>query len=231
MCTSKITNNLIFYLNQIKDPRDPRGISHSLKNILLIVIMATMSGCLGERTKGDFVKRNKQELLKILKPPNHKLPSYQAIDRVMDKLDFDDLILIFIEWAKQFNLKTLNNNLVNQNNNSEQTKEQNLEWIHLDGKAITGTMTNYATKKQRFINLVSAFSSSRKQVLGFNLVNNSKESEIPKIKELIQLLGLEGVVFTADALHCQKDTAKLIVETKNDYVLQVKGNQKNFKIN
>jgi hypothetical protein len=36
---------------------------------------------------------------------------------------------------------------------------------------------------------------------------------------------LSGRVVTADALHCQKDTARAIVEKGGDYVLQIKGNQ------
>jgi hydroxymethylpyrimidine/phosphomethylpyrimidine kinase len=32
-----------------------------------------------------------------------------------------------------------------------------------------------------------------------------KESEIPAVQNLIKTLGLTGVVFTADALHCQKN--------------------------
>lgn len=36
---------------------------------------------------------------------------------------------------------------------------------------------------------------------------------------------MEGKVITADALHCQKETAALIVERGGDYLLQVKGNQ------
>ena len=36
---------------------------------------------------------------------------------------------------------------------------------------------------------------------------------------------LDGKLVTADALHCQKDTARAIVEKGGDYLLQIKGNQ------
>ena len=45
------------------------------------------------------------------------------------------------------------------------------------------------------------------------------------MKELIEALGLKDVVFTLDALHCQKKTVEVIVESGNDYVIQVKENQ------
>jgi predicted transposase YbfD/YdcC len=38
-------------------------------------------------------------------------------------------------------------------------------------------------------------------------------------------LDIEGCIITADALHCQKGTAKAVIEGKGDYVLNVKDNQ------
>ena len=56
-------------------------------------------------------------------------------------------------------------------------------------------------------------------------IENKKESEIPVVRKLIKLLDLEGVTFTMDALHCQKATVKEIIGSKNNYIIQVKGNQ------
>ena len=36
------------------------------------------------------------------------------------------------------------------------------------------------------------------------MMENKQESEINVVRELIELLDLTGVVFTFDALHCQK---------------------------
>ena len=36
---------------------------------------------------------------------------------------------------------------------------------------------------------------------------------------------IEGAVFTLDAMHCQKESAKAITEKKVDHILNVKGNQ------
>ena len=38
-------------------------------------------------------------------------------------------------------------------------------------------------------------------------------------------LALDGKLLTADPLHCQRKTARLIVEKGGDYLLQIKGNQ------
>jgi len=53
----------------------------------------------------------------------------------------------------------------------------------------------------------------------------SKANEIPAVRELLDILSLEGAVVTADAMHCQKATARKIIEKGADYVLQVKENQ------
>ena len=52
-----------------------------------------------------------------------------------------------------------------------------------------------------------------------------KSNEIPAVQELIDMLDLQGAVVTADAMHCQTETAEKIVGKKADYVLMVKGNQ------
>ena len=39
-----------------------------------------------------------------------------------------------------------------------------------------------------------------------------KSNEIPAVQQLINQLDLEGAVVTADAMHCQKETVRLIRE-------------------
>ena len=50
----------------------------------------------------------------------------------------------------------------------------------------------------------ASLSHQRKLVLGVKMMENKQESEINVVRELIELLDLTGVVFTFDALHCQK---------------------------
>jgi predicted transposase YbfD/YdcC len=55
---------------------------------------------------------------------------------------------------------------------------------------------------------------------------NKKSSEIGQVQELVRGYPLSGKVFTLDALHCQKETTTLITQSKNDYIIALKGNQK-----
>ena len=45
---------------------------------------------------------------------------------------------------------------------------------------------------------------------------------------VIDMLNVKGATITADAMGCQKEIAKKIIESGNDYSLQIKSNQKNL---
>jgi hypothetical protein len=195
------------FLAQLPDYRRGQGRMHNLNTILLIVIMSIMSGCFGQRAAGDFTEKHKKDLIKALKPKNNRLPSRQTIGRAMQQADYDKLTEIFFNWAKTV------------------VPISKREWMSLDGKAIHGTTQDASTAKVSFTNLVSLFSSKSKQVLTQGKVEN-KTNEIPLVADLIKQLGLMGLILTADALHCQKDTVNTIVSSENDYVIGVKGNQK-----
>ena len=52
-----------------------------------------------------------------------------------------------------------------------------------------------------------------------------KTTEISTVPVLLELLDISGCIVTADAMSCQREIAKKIVEGKGDYVLSLKENQ------
>ncbi|MTF38411.1 ISAs1 family transposase [Cyanobacterium aponinum] len=54
-----------------------------------------------------------------------------------------------------------------------------------------------------------------------NLVN-----KLPEIQDLLKAVTTENKTFSFDALHCQKQTIKIIIEGNNHYLIHVKKNQK-----
>jgi predicted transposase YbfD/YdcC len=200
-------NSLIQYLEQIPDSRDKSGRRHPLPIVLLLIIMAMMSGYYGYRSIGRFIERHRRTLIQQLSIPQARVPSYSAIRRVMMGLNYSEVVKQFNAWAKQYVILPTN------------------EWNSIDGKALKNTVTDYAEAQQNFINLVSAFSHQRGLVLGVQVMENKNKSEIEAVRELLELLDLKGVVFTFDALHCQKQTLDLIVSSENDYLVKVKANQ------
>lgn len=203
-------SNLYELLEKLSDHRREQGRRHELSLIVIIVVMSLMSGSNSLRAMGDFIKRNRKELLQIFKPNKGRLPSHQTIGRTLQHIDFDELSGIFRVWA----LKYIN--ITGQ------------EWVSVDGKAIAGTVTNAQNKFQQFTGLVSLFVSKQKTVLASTKLNNKKDNEILKLKELVNLLGLSQTVITADALHCQAGTLNSIKASGNDYCIGVKKNQPNL---
>ena len=82
-------------------------------------------------------------------------------------------------------------------------------------------------KKQKALHIVSAWSTSHQLILGQQKVDK-KSNEITAIPALLEILSLEGSIITIDAMGCQKDIASLIIKKGANYILALKGNQKNL---
>ncbi|MBE9207068.1 ISAs1 family transposase [Nostoc sp. LEGE 06077] len=178
--------SLITQLKLVKDFRTKQGQRHPLWLVLVLVIMGTMSGCVGYRGLGDFVKRHEKTLIEILEIPKDRVPSYSTNRRVMMRVNFEELTQVFNEWANQY------------------VELSELEWLATDGKSIKATVQDYSSAYQKFISVVSIFSSHQGQVVGLQTMDNKQTSEIATVQNLIAILDLKGVVFSFDALHCQK---------------------------
>jgi predicted transposase YbfD/YdcC len=72
--------------------------------------------------------------------------------------------------------------------------------------------------------IVGAWATQSGLLLGQRKVRD-KSNEITVMPELLRMLELAGCIVTADAMHCQKQIAKEIIEADADYVLALKGNQ------
>lgn len=59
----------------------------------------------------------------------------------------------------------------------------------------------------------------------------AKTNEIPKIKDLLDLLNVTDAIITVDALHTQVETARYLVDDKHaHYIMEVKRNQPSLLI-
>ncbi len=74
------------------------------------------------------------------------------------------------------------------------------------------------------LHLVSVFACKSRLVLG-QLSGAPAGDEIAAVAQLLGMMRLHGAIVTADALHCQRDTAALIRRKGGDHVLACKGNQ------
>ena len=76
--------------------------------------------------------------------------------------------------------------------------------IALDGKTLRGSFDHINDRKA--VQTLTAFASASAIVLAHTEIDD-KSNEIPAAQQMIRELGLSGVMFTADAMHCQKNVA------------------------
>ena len=198
--------NLRKELATLKDKRRGQAQQHKIDVVLMITIMATMSGYQGYRAIGDFAQRYKKQIVKYLELEKERVPAYATVRRVIQEIDHKKFGDIFTKWMKHYMKKT------------------NSQWIAVDGKAIKGTKQKEEDKK--LAHLVSFFASDSQEIL-IARKTASKSNEIPLVQTMMEEFPLKDMIITLDALHCQTKTLKAIKDSGNDYVVQVKDNQKN----
>lgn len=88
---SKGNKDLFSLLSQLDDFRTPAGKRHKLPLVLILAIMSIMSGYTGIRQMGDFIEKNREQLLKLFHPDKERLPSRQTVGRILQHVDFNKL--------------------------------------------------------------------------------------------------------------------------------------------
>lgn len=202
---------LISFLKKVNDPRSSSGKRHPLWLILLLVILGLMFGYLGYRDLETFAKSHQKLIVKTFHLTLERLPSYSTIRRAMMLVKTSELVESFNQGASQL-----------------ATPNDLNDWVSIDGKCLRSTCKNSNNNSQDFVSIVSLFSQTSGLVLRLQNFHNKKSSEIRQVQELVRAYPISGQVFTLDALHCQKETTTLITQSKNDYIIALKGNQKNL---
>jgi len=177
--------SLIDHLKQIRDYRTQPH--YPLWVILVLILMGTMSGCLGYRALEDFVERHQAALLAVMELPHKRLPSYSTIRRTMVRVDFVALTKAFNAWAQE----------------TICVPEQAA--IAIDGKSIKASVVEYDSAYQDFVAVVSAFCTQPGVVIGLSARHNGSESEITTVQTPLEVLQVQGACFSMDALHTQKN--------------------------
>ena len=178
--------NLIEVLKQIPDDRCRAGRRYPLWLVLLLVVMATVSGCQGYKALEEFGQRHSQAVNQLLGLSLKRLPSDTTFRRLLQRMDFEKLTQSFNRWARDYLQVTPATGLA------------------MDGKSIKGTVSNYGNAYQNFVNIVSIYSQQQGGVVALQAFKNKHSSEIDVVLKLLTLLHLEGMIVSLDALHCQK---------------------------
>lgn len=192
---------LIDVLRDLPDPRVKGRTFHRLIDIVVIAIIAHLCGCDEWVEIALFGRVRETFFRKFLELPNG-IPSHDTFRRVFMILDPKALEAGYANWIRSA---------------IEVTEGQ---VIAIDGKEVRRS----ATKGKGALRMVSAWATASGVVLGQRRVD-SKTNEISALPELFDNIRVRGCVVTADAMHCQTNTTKQVIEHGADYLLSLKGNQ------
>jgi predicted transposase YbfD/YdcC len=191
------------YFADLPDPRIDRTKRHTLLDMLILALCATLGGANGWADIERFGKAKLDFFRQFLPLPNG-IPAHDTFGRVFARLDPAALLAGIQKWLAAFRAAV----------------ERELGAI--DGKTLCGSFDTAA--EQSPLQLVSAWATEARLVLG-QVAVAADSNEITAIPLLLELLDLRGGIVTIDALGCQKEIAEAIRAQEADYVLTVKGNQ------
>lgn len=187
----------------LTDPRKERGRNHNLLDLVGIVLCGTICGANTWADIERFALAHFGWFKQFLDLPNG-VPSHDTLGRVFARLDTKEFQACLARWVEQLQFRL-----------EGQT-------VAIDGKTVRRSHDKALGKSA--LHVVSAWANHVNFCLG-QIGVDDKSNEIPAVQELLEILNLKGAVVTADAMHCQRKTAKKIIEKEANYVLQVKDNQ------
>jgi predicted transposase YbfD/YdcC len=194
---------LVECFSEIVDPRVERTKRHLLSDILTLAVLAVIAGAEGWEDIEEFGHSKHEWLKQYLSLPGG-IPSHDTISRVFRALKPGEFNAALMEWLAGLH------------------EQFGFQQIAIDGKTVRRSHDRSVMKAA--LHLVSAWSVANQLVLGQE-ATDAKSNEITAIPKLLKMLELKGAIVTIDAMGCQKEIARQIVDGGGDYVLSVKDNQ------
>lgn len=186
----------------LEDPRTGNAQRHDLTEILMIALCTALCGGDGCVDMADFAVAKEDVLREFMRLENGP-PSHDTFSRVFRLLDPEQFHAAFQRFMAEF-------------------AAAQAGVVALDGKTLRRSFDRAAGASP--LHLVSAWAADQRLVLGQMKVS-ADSNEITAVPALLKLLSLDGTTVTVDAMHCQADTAKAIVDAGARYLMTVKTNQ------
>jgi len=182
---------LLTIFNEISDKRRGQGRMYELSNVILFTVFAILSGADSYRKVETYITENFKKLKKKFKLKWKKPPGYTTIRNIIQGVNSVELEKAFRKYSKA--IACLN--------------PDEYIFLGLDGKTARSSFDNFNDKKA--VQTLSAFMSGTNIILAHQKVSKCKENEIEAAKIIFQELKMENkILFTLDALHCQKKLLK-----------------------
>lgn len=203
--------SLLEVFQQFRDPRCGHGLRHRQPFVLACAALAMLLGAGGYEALEEECQKLTQRQLRALgcspdpKTGRYRAPSDTTFFRVLNGLDAAEFDLRIGQWMMAQELSIL-------------------QGLAVDGKCLRGS----ARTDGKPLQLLSAVSHRLRLTVAQEPIQ-AKSNEIPALQPLLRKLpkaALEGSLITADALHCQQESARFLTqELGADYLFGLKGNQ------
>ena len=189
----------------VTDPRSNRGRNHDLLEMVFIALTATICGADGWADIERFAKAKLSWFRRYIKL-EHGVPSHDTFGRVFSRLDTGEFLTAMHAWVDKF------------------AGALRGQGIAIDGKVLRGSFDTAAERSP--LHTITAFDAN--PTLSSTNVGGRKEQRDSCRSRVAQAIGVGSATVTLDAMHCQTETARAIVEAGADYVLTVKRNQESL---
>ena len=179
--------------SDLPDLRTGNATRHDLLDVLTIALVASICG--GESCV-DFADfgRDRERLFREFLTLQNGLPSHDTFSRLFRLLDPASFAACFGRFLDGLG-------------------EAGRGVLAIDGKTLRRSFDRVASTNA--LHVVTAFAREARLVVGQAAVPKGG-NEITAARSLLGLLALTGMLVTADAIHCQTETARLVTERGGD---------------
>ena len=193
----------------LPDSRRGHGLRHRQRFVMACAAVCTLMGACGYRAFENTVKKFTQRQLKALgaqpeeEDGRYYPPSDSTFQRVLKRVNPRQFASLIGRWLAEQEIGALAR-------------------LAVDGKVLRGSGRHDGKPLQ----LLSAVTHHLRLTLD-QIPIEDKSNEIPALKPLLQKIQPSPkTLITADALHCQQESARFITqELGGDYLFGLKGNQ------
>ncbi len=188
-------------LQGLTDLRKARGKRYSLTTVLMIVLLAKLSGANSPTEMAEWGVYHQTEIEALLRIQLKRMPERSTYRRILAYKVYETEVECLV---REYN----------------QSGERGIVCA-LDGKALLG-MSKREDGTPEYA--LSVYDVTAGKTMAQIEVGN-KENEITKAPEVIKLARIAGKVVTGDALHTQKRLSQTVLDEQGNYVFPVKENQ------
>lgn len=207
------TGSLLVAFATVPDPRSRQGRRYTLAAILALSAAAILSNHLSVLAIAEWGASQQTELLRTLGFQNGVSPRQSTLQRVFQRLDPNSLSTAL---ERHFGSSATNK------------LERGSQGVAIDGKSQRGRLA--FDSEDGPVHALTAFLHEQGIVLAQEPIATSgqtekAEAELTVAPKLIDRVDWHGRVMTGDALFCQRNLCKQVIDAGGDYLLMVKENQ------